>query len=248
MPDEKAQLVTEGAAVVVRVPGGTWTPREVGHLDTILAELAEAELGGQPRHLVTLVEAQSADFCVGADPTLYGRDTGVDPAARLADLSRPTVAVLTGRCRSAGLAMALAADLRVAGPEASFDLDELSGGRFPLWGAIQRLTRVVGPGPAAHMVLLGARLDAEEARRVGLVHEVDDHPRQRARELADLLARRGPLALEYAKEAITRGSELPLHHALRLEADFNHLLQTSRDRAEGLAAFFEKREPTFEGR
>jgi enoyl-CoA hydratase/carnithine racemase len=98
------------------------------------------------------------------------------------------------------------------------------------------------------MVLLGREVTGAEAHGAGLVHELADDPAARAREVAATLVERGPLALEYAKEAVRRGSELPLHDALRLEADFNHLLAGSRDRAEGLAAFFDKRPPRFEGR
>jgi enoyl-CoA hydratase/carnithine racemase len=58
----------------------------------------------------------------------------------------------------------------------------------------------------------------------------------------------GPLALELAKEAVHRGSELPLRDGLRLEGDLNHLLQGTADRAEGLSAFFDKRPPDFAGR
>lgn len=233
----------EGTSAVVRVPSGPWPRREVLRLDSELAELAEED-----SHRVVILEASGPDFCPGVEDALYGGPLGVDPAARLAGQSRPTVAAISGACTAAGLSLVLAADLRVAAPDASFRLPEIPEGRFPLWGAIQRLTRVVGPAAAASMVLLGHPLDAPEALRLGLVHEVRDRPSERAREMADLLAARGPLALEYAKEAIWRGRELPMHHALRLEADFNHLLQASADRAEGLAAFFEKRDPRFEDR
>ena len=98
------------------------------------------------------------------------------------------------------------------------------------------------------MVLAGQELGASAAVAAGLVHEVADDPVSRAVAVAQVLAERGPLALEYAKEAIWRGARLALVDALRLEADFNHLLQGSADRAEGLAAFFDKRSPRFQGR
>ena len=80
------------------------------------------------------------------------------------------------------------------------------------------------------------------------VHEVVDDPKQRAREIAAQLADLGPLALEFAKEAVHRGSELPLRDGLRLEGDLNHQLAATHDRADGLAAFFDKRPPDFAGR
>ena len=173
---------------------------------------------------------------------------GVDPPSRLVASRRPVVAAVTGACLSAELALALAADIRIAGPNAVFGLPEVPAGAVPGWDAIALLVRVVGPARATPMVLAGRELGATEAAAAGLVHEVAEEPLARALEVAAGLAERGPLALEYAKEAIWRGARMALGDALRLEADFNHLLQSSGDREEGLAAFFDKRPPRFQGR
>ena len=80
---------------------------------------------------------------------------------------------------------------------------------------------------------------------VGGIHEsLDDG----AEEIATLIASRGPIATRFAKEAIARGSELPLDQALRLELELTLLLQTTEDRAEGVRAFIERRAPEFRGR
>jgi enoyl-CoA hydratase/carnithine racemase len=98
------------------------------------------------------------------------------------------------------------------------------------------------------MLLLGTEIDAATSRAWGLVHEIaHDVDRDLSRVVESLLAC-GPLALELAKEAIHRGSELPLRDGLRLEGDLNHQLAATEDRAEGLAAFFAKRPPDFSGR
>lgn len=173
---------------------------------------------------------------------------GVEPPARLVSSRRPVVAVIDGPCRSAHLALALGADVRIAGPAAVFSLPDVQDGALPGWDAVGLLVGVVGPGRATPMVLAGAEVSAQDAVVAGLVHEVAEDPFARALALAAQLAERGPLALEYAKEAIWRGSRLAMTDALRLEADFNHLLQASADRAEGLTAFFEKRPPRFQGR
>lgn len=175
-------------------------------------------------------------------------EAGVDLPARLTGSRRPVVAAISDACRSAELALALAADIRVAGPDAVFGLPDVAAGALPGWDAIGLLVRVVGPARATPMVLAGQELGASAAVAAGLVHEVADDPVSRAVAVAQVLAERGPLALEYAKEAIWRGARLALVDALRLEADFNHLLQGSADRAEGLAAFFDKRSPRFQGR
>lgn len=88
---------------------------------------------------------------------------------------------------------------------------------------------------------------AEDARRKGDVFAVAVDPLEEAMRLAEVVASRGPLATRLAKEAIWRGSELPFEHALRFETDLTLLLQTTKDRSEGVAAFIEKRQPHFTG-
>jgi enoyl-CoA hydratase/carnithine racemase len=212
-------------------------------LDEILAGLHEDD-SDQIRVLVVSGFFPPA----GNDLTSDATGAGVDPPSRLIGSRRPAVAAVTGPCRSAGLALALAADIRIAAPDARFGLPEVPAGAVPGWDAIALLVRVVGAARATPMVLAGRELEAAEALAAGLVHEIADDPLARAMEVAEGLAERGPLALEYAKEAIWRGAGMALGDALRLEADFNHLLQASEDRAEGLAAFFDKRSPRFQGR
>jgi len=100
------------------------------------------------------------------------------------------------------------------------------------------------------MVLTGEPIDAAEALRVGLIGELMPSAKldARAQALAERLAERGPLALQYAKEAISRGVDMPLEQALRYETDLTVILQTTEDRAEGVRAFLEKRKPEFKGR
>jgi len=238
----EVQASNEGPVAVISLPGGPLTARTVRELESALAGLGEDRA-----HRVVLLESRSPDFCTGPASDLDPVPDD-DLPGRLEALRTPVVVALGGRCVSAGLELVLGADVRVAAPGCTFGLPDVGAGQFTRWGGIQRLTRAVGPGAANAVVLLGRELGTAEAHAIGLVHEVADDAGSRAREVAVELAGRSPLALEYAKEAIRRGAELPLHHALRLEADFNHLLQSSRDRAEGLSAFFEKREPRFEGR
>ncbi|MCH7699091.1 MAG: enoyl-CoA hydratase/isomerase family protein, partial [Chloroflexi bacterium] len=96
----------------------------------------------------------------------------------------------------------------------------------------------------------GEEIDAAEAHRIGLVSAVvaDDRLHDEAAALAQRMASRGPIALRYAKEAVRRGLDQPLDQALRYETDLTVILQTTEDRAEGVSAFLEKREPKFKGR
>jgi enoyl-CoA hydratase len=164
-----------------------------------------------------------------------------------ASLPQPTVAVIGGPCHEEGLELALACDIRIASPSATFRMAQVAEGRLPAAGGTQRLPRLAGPGLASRMLLLGDELTAAEALAGGLVSELSDDPAARAVAVADAIAARGPLAETYAKEAINRGMEMPLEQALRFETDLTVILQSTEDRAEGVKAFLEKRDPTFRG-
>ena len=106
----------------------------------------------------------------------------------------------------------------------------------------------MGRGRALELVLVSEPIDAMTARTWGLVSVVAEDPASEAAALAARIAQRGPLATRFAKEAVRRGIEMPLDQALRYETDLTVLLQTTEDRAEGVEAFLEKRDPEFHGR
>ncbi len=178
-----------------------------------------------------------------------GRTLG-DPFRCLAELPKPVVCAVNGDAIGGGLALALACDIRIAAEGARFGLPETALGLLPLGGALQRLARVAGRGTALEMALTGEPIDAQAALRCGLVSSVVPHERlvAEAGVIAERIAERGPLALQYAKEAVSRGIDMPLEQALRYETDLTIILQTTEDRAEGVRAFLEKRQPEFKGR
>lgn len=233
----------DGLRCTVRLPGGPLSIGVARELGRFAEQLAERP--GEVRVLV--VDALGDDFCTGPSTDLDPLTAGVDPASAIAALPFPVIAVLRGAVASVGLEIALAADVRIADPTARCSSPEVAAGRLPCWGGTQRLPRLAGRSVASAMLLTGTELDATEALRCGLVHLVTDDAATAAGEMADRLTALAPLALAAAKEALGRGPELPMRHALELEGDLNHLLQTTRDRAEGLAAFFDKRTPRFEG-
>lgn len=150
----------------------------------------------------------------------------------------PILAWFEGELTGPALDLALAADIRLCGAGAAL--------RGPT-GWPDR-ARLLAPRLAPRLAA-GERLPAAELLDAGLVTEVSPAGTclAAARRLAGVLASRGPIALELGKEAIWRGLPQPLEQALRFETDLTMLLQTTKDRAEGVRAFLEKRTPTFTG-
>ena len=231
----------EGDVRRITLPGGHLSAPVAAELTMVADDLVE------DRSVRVVVIDSIDEWCAGPAADL---DTSVrpDPASALSRLRVPVIAVVTGSCRSVGLEVLLATDMRVADPTASFSLPDLAEGRLPSWGGTQRLSRAVGASLATAMLLLGTELGGEEAAGAGLVHAVEADVEAVVATWLEELAGVGPLAAELAKEAVHRGAELPLRDGLRLEGDLNHLLQSTDDRAEGLAAFFAKRPPDFAGR
>lgn len=228
----------DGALVRLTLPGGALSRRAAAELTAA----AEAVVEDRAVRLVVL-DAAGDDFCTGPEPGFDPASLRRDPPSALADLRPPVVALLRGRCASVGLEVALACDVRIGVGDVQMGWCGLGEGRLPAWGGVARLVRAVGVPTATALLYLDGVLDAPGALSCGLLHQVGD-----ADAVIERLVGLAPLALELAKEAVWRGADLPLRDGLRLEGDLNTLLAHTADRAEGLAAFFEKRPPTFRGR
>lgn len=224
-----------------------------------LAHLFEG-VRDDPARRVLLITGAGRAFSAGADlkdgsvtepaiESVESRWRG-DYRAVLARLGKPSIAAVNGMALGGGFELALACDFRLASPEASFAVPEINLGSIPAGGATQRLARLAGLGRAMELVLLGERIDAAEAYRIGVVNRVvpADRLLPTAREWAAKLAAKAPLALKYAKEAVARSTDIPIEDGIRLEAYLGGVLRTSEDRREGIAAVLEKRKPVFRGR
>ena len=221
-----------------------------GELDRVaaraLADLCASVRETREPAVLVLRNKPGTDFCSGIsfDPL----ELQPDPASALAAVRGPVICAISGACYGPGLEIALTSDIRLCDQTARFAMRDAVDGRLPAWGGTQRLPRAVGASRASTMLLLGSEIDAPTALAWGLTHAVEEDLDGAVERWLDELAGAGPLALEFAKEAVHRGSELPLADGLRLEGDLNHQLAATEDRAEGLAAFFDKRPPDFAGR
>ena len=226
--------------------------------DAFLAELDDAcaAINDDSDARVALLTAAGDVFSTGwatevleSAPTA-NRHVAAGTFTCLESMGQPIICALNGDAVSAGLELALACDVRLAAQGARFSLPETGQGLLPMAGGISRLARLVGRAEALRLVLLGDAIDADEALRIGLVNAV--YPPgdllAEAEKIAQRMASRGPIAVRYAKEAVRRGLDQPLDQALQLETDLTIILQSTEDRAEGVRAFLEKREPKFTGR
>ncbi|MHC3425374.1 MULTISPECIES: enoyl-CoA hydratase/isomerase family protein [unclassified Streptomyces] len=238
-------------------------PRALNAVATATAEAlraACAELAAD-REVRAVVLTSSAEraFCVGAD--LKERNSFSDaelmrqrPVTRAAytavlDLPVPAVAAVHGFALGGGYEIALACDVIVADPSAVVGLPEVSVGVIPGGGGTQLLPRRVGAARAAELVFTARRVPAAEAKDLGLVDILvgEGEDRTEALALGARIAAHSPLGLRAAKRALRLGQGLDLRAGLEVEDAAWRSVATSGDRAEGVAAFNEKRKPQWPG-
>ncbi len=226
----------------------------------VVAELAQA-LGDldadRAVRAVVLTGAGNRAFIAGGDVaemlalTLEDADRfvylGQELTRQIERLNAPVLAAVNGFALGGGTELALACDLRLASENAVFGLPEVTLGLLPGWGGTQRLIRTVGPTLANELVLTGRRVTAEEALRIGLVSRVVP-PGELMREalrVAETIAANSPVAVRQSKKVLRRGADASLEQALTMEAEAWLFLIAHQDRQEGIAAFLEKRKPTW---
>ena len=177
------------------------------------------------------------------DPTRAGLTKGPP-------IYKPIIAAINGYCLAGGLEIALACDIRIAAPHATFGLAEVRWGIIPGGGGTQRLPRAIPLAIANEMILTAEPIDAERALQAGLISRIvpADELLAEADRIAEVISTRGPLAVRAAKELILRGADIPLPDGLRLEDYFSLQLYTTEDATEGPKAFAEKRTPDFKAR
>jgi enoyl-CoA hydratase len=239
-------------------------PRALNALSSsVLAELTtvvnEIELSDDIR-VVIITGAGEKAFVAGADIAEM-RDLSPLAAEALAEMggnlaqtielsSKPYIAAVNGFALGGGCELALACDFIHASQTARFGQPEVKLGVIPGFGGTQRLARRVGVGKARELIYTGRIIDADEALRIGLADAVvaPEALMDRVTETAELIAKNGPLAVAQAKRLIHMGQSMSLESALVLEQRTFGSLFSTDDQKEGMAAFLDKREASFQGK
>jgi enoyl-CoA hydratase len=251
----------DGAVAVVTIDHPPVNALSAPLLEELEAELERLDADESVRAVVLRGAGEKA-FVAGADisefPSLReaaeeegGSARGIQRLGARMDASRvPFVAAIHGFCLGGGLELAMCCDIRVAAEDALLGQPEIKLGLIPGGGGTQRLPRLVGLGRAMLLNLTGDFVDAATAYEWGLLEKVV--PREELFEtatgIAKTIAARSPHSVAVLRELARTTRDLPLEEGLRREAYGFRQCLASEDGAEGVAAFLEKREPTFTGR
>jgi enoyl-CoA hydratase len=226
----------------------------------LMVQLAEAleRHDADPGIRAMVVTGGDSVFAAGADIKEMADASPVDmlvhlnPAPlwdRIRRLSKPLIAAVAGYALGGGCELAMLSDIAVAADNAHFGQPEINLGLMPGGGGTQRLTRAVGKSVAMDVILSGRLLTADEALAHGLVARVVPHDNLLAEavKLAKQIGAKAPVAVRLAKLSVTRASEGRVDDGIELERDLFFLLFSTHDAHEGMHAFVEKRQPTYEG-
>jgi enoyl-CoA hydratase/carnithine racemase len=214
------------------------------------AEVRAIVLRGGERAFSTGMDLEELASRTAIADTRQALEVFGDTNAAIERCPKPVIAAIAGFCVTGGLELALACDLRIAADNARFGITSARIGTVAGAGGTQRLPRLVGPAHAKDLLFSAEPIDAAEALRIGLVSQVVPLGQEVEAALARarLYARRAPLSLAFAKTAVDVGLTMPLEAALAFEMGLTAQLFTTEDRAEGLAAWRERREARFRGR
>lgn len=206
---------------------------------------------------VVILTGGGKAFIAGADISLMSNMTPKEAAAysfntteiyrRMEGMNKIFIAAINGFALGGGCELALACDIRIASKKAKIGLPEVGLGIFPGGGGTQRLPRLIGMAKAKELVYTGKAINAETAEKIGLVNQIAEPEEllSAAEEMAKLIVGNSKSALRLCKESFNNGAQMDLQSAMNLEKNLFALCFATYDQKEGMAAFLEKREPTF---
>jgi enoyl-CoA hydratase len=256
MPDRLIQSWTEGSVGIIKLD----RPEAANALNRrMVHEIVEqAEAYDQDSTIrVMIIQGSDKMFAAGADIGEMANEDPIsfelaDPFAdwdRLAQIHKPLLAQVSGYALGGGFELALHCDVIVAADDALFGFPEVTLGVLPGAGGTQLLTRAAGRNKALQMIWSGEKISAREAERLGIVGKVavKETLEEETRLLAEKLASQAPVALRLIKEAVDYAEDLSLKDGMKMERKNFYLTMATKDQKEGMKAFLEKRQPSFQG-
>lgn len=251
--------VSDGVATITLDDPDTRNALSPAMLIGLIGAFEQARRDDQVR-CVVLASSHDRTFSSGgslggmaADSPLVERHDANDELVRLVtligQLGKPSLVKAGGHVLAGGLGVALACDLIIASESASFGTPEITIGAFPFM-IMALIYRNVGRKKANELLLLGERISAKQAEEIGLVNRVvrDDELDGAVLTWAERLSRRSPLIMRLGKDAMFRQQDMALGHALDYLRAQLTIAQSTHDLAEGIGAFFEKREAVWQNR
>jgi enoyl-CoA hydratase len=254
MANEMILVETRGAVGLIRLN----RPQALNALcDQLMAELGAQLLAfdADPAIGAIIITGSEKAFAAGADikemkdrdyPAVY-QDDFIARWETITRIRKPVIAAVAGFALGGGCELAMMCDIAIAADTAKFGQPEINLGVIPGSGGTQRLTRAVGKARAMDLVLTARMMDAQEAERANLVARVVPAAELEAEafRIADKIAALSPVAVAMAKQAVNRSFETTLAEGVRFERVLFLSLFGTPDQREGMAAFAEKRKPTF---
>ncbi|MHB8926183.1 MAG: enoyl-CoA hydratase-related protein [Bacillota bacterium] len=228
-------------------------------LQELLAGVREFEADPEARVMIITGAGEKA-FVAGADIAAMSKmsvregrefaDLGQSVFSAIENTPKPVIAAINGYALGGGCELAMACDIRIASEKAKIGQPEVNLGIIPGFGGTQRLPRLVGRGKAKELIFSAVALDAASAEKIGLVDAVvpADQLLAKVRELAALIASKGPVAVSLAKAAINRGLDVDLQSGLAYEAAVFGECFSTEDQREGMEAFLSKKKAEFKGK
>jgi enoyl-CoA hydratase/carnithine racemase len=257
MAFETLLLTREANFVIItlnRPPANAISERLMQELNEALASVEQDDMV----RAVIITGSGDRIFCAGADLGSAFAGGSVDAFIRFGNgvlrrierFPKPVIAAINGHALGGGCEIAMACHLRLLKSSARMGQTESNLGIIPGFGGTQRMPRLIGRTKALEFMILGTQVPAQECLALGLVNRLtaDGATLDDAKALAAQIAKRPPIATRLILEAVDDGLEAPIDQALEIEARaFLKTLRTE-DAAEGIQAFFAKREAEFKGR
>lgn len=237
-------------------PANTWTPDSLNYLKQLVEELNE----DKDNYALIIASDSEKFFCAGADlnefnhndkdkATVFATAFG-EAFEALSNYDGVSIAAINGYAMGGGLEVALSCDIRICEEQAQMALPEAAVGLLPCGLGSQQLSWLVGEQWAKRMILLGERLKADQAEKIGLVSEVvaKGTVLEHALKLAAKTEKQSPTSIRFCKELIMDAREASVNSAYAKERALFVQLWDTEDQKEGVGAFIEKRSPEWKNR